>query len=161
MSQRGAGPRTHNKNSSETQGFGFKSLLFRLHFQNHLTYSEATLNAEFLFCFLPHGQTASCSYGGPDWFPSWPTTSCFPFEFHTKLCSWERPTSHLCPPPREKLGLILRPATFFGPFTFSALSTVAATRSPLLFDHPCLSPPFLIQPGLGLLMPLGFFFFFF
>ena len=124
ISQWGVGPWTLSKSSSETKGFGFKSPLFRLHFQNHLTYSEVTLNAKFLFCFLPHGQTASCSYGGPDWFPSWPTTSWFPFEFHTKLCSWECPTSHLCPPPRRKLGLTLRPASFFGPFTFSALFTV-------------------------------------
>lgn len=38
----------------------------------------------------------------PDWFPSWPTTSWFPFEFHTKLRSWECPTSHTLPTPREK-----------------------------------------------------------
>lgn len=46
-----------------------------------------------------------------------------------------------------------------GPSPSQPCSQSEATRSPLLFDHLCISPPFLIQHGLGLLMTLGFFLF--
>ena len=81
MSQWGAGPWTHSKNSSETQGFGFKSLLFRLHFQItwHIQRQLWTLSFSSASCLMD--RLLPAAMGGLTGFPAGPPHPAFLLSF--------------------------------------------------------------------------------
>lgn len=118
-------------------------------FQSHPKCSEATLPIMLNFF------AASWIYGGPDWFPIQPSTSCFPFAPDSVHGSCSLPTSACCP--REgrwdcPLGMPLS----LGPSPSHPCLKSVAMESPSCLTSHYISLPLLVYYGLGLPMPLSF-----
>lgn len=113
--------------------------------------SNSAPNAEFLFCFLPHWQTASCIYGGSNWFPIQPNIPSF---FCAKCIMGAAHSSPLPAVPKKGGAFSLQ----IMPISLSSQPCLKCTamESLLWLDCHCILHPSLIYYGLVLPMPLSF-----